>query len=44
LVLFAQQVGQRDAPTVGGFEVGFFIKVRRLRLSSQNGAPLPTYD
>ena len=27
----AQQVSQRDAPPVGGFEVWFFIEVRRLR-------------
>jgi len=31
---------KRDAPPVGGFEVLFFIKVRRLRLTSVSGAPL----
>jgi len=36
----AQQVGQRDAPPVGGFGVWFFIKVRRLRLAFVGGAPL----
>jgi len=36
----AQQVGQRDAPPVGGFEVRFFIKVWWLRLASASGAPL----
>ena len=38
--LLAQQVSQRDAPPVGGFEGLVFFKVRRLRLSSQSGAPL----
>ncbi|TSA40444.1 MAG: hypothetical protein D4R63_06120 [Methylococcaceae bacterium] len=36
----AQQVGQRDAPPVGGFEVLVFIRVRRLRFSSVSVAPL----
>ncbi len=36
----AQQVSQRDAPPVGGFEVLFFIKVRRLRFAFVGGAPL----
>ncbi len=38
--LQAQQVSQRDAPPVGGFEVQFLIKVRWLRLASASGAPL----
>ena len=38
--LSAQQVGQRDAPPVGGFGVLVFIKVRRLRLAFVSGAPL----
>lgn len=33
----AQQVGQSDAPPVGGFEVRFFIRVRWLRLSPYAG-------
>jgi len=36
----AQQVSQRDAPPVGGFEVLVFIKVRRLRFAFVSGAPL----
>jgi len=36
----AQQIGQRDAPPVGGFEVLVFIRVRRLRLAFVGGAPL----
>jgi len=36
----AQQVGQRDAPPFGGFEIQFFIKVRRLRLAFSSGVPL----
>jgi len=36
----AQQVGQRDAPPGGGFEVLVFIRVERLCLSSVSGAPL----
>ncbi len=36
----AQQVGQRDAPPVGGFGVLVFIKVRWLRLVFVIGAPL----
>jgi len=36
----AQQVGQRDAPPVGGFEVLVFIKVRWLRFAFVSGAPL----
>jgi hypothetical protein len=36
----AQQVSQRDAPPVGGFEVWFFIRVQRLRFAFVSGAPL----
>jgi len=40
IIVHAQQVGQRDAPPVGGFEVLVFIKVRRLRFAFVGGAPL----
>ena len=36
----AQQVSQRDAPPVGGFETQFLIKVRWLRFAFVGGAPL----
>jgi len=36
----AQQVSQRDASPVGGFEVLVFIKVRQLRFAFVSGAPL----
>ena len=36
----AQQVSQRDAPPVGGFEVLVFIKVRWLHFTFVSGAPL----